>query len=198
MCFNPRARVGRDLSSLSTRLWESLFQSTRPRGARHHFWWTVRAWGEFVSIHAPAWGATRKLTPHIPPYYVSIHAPAWGATIKRIMGVNLEDVSIHAPAWGATIRFSVVLWYRVGFNPRARVGRDMYYGFETSDENAGFNPRARVGRDYRRRRSLFYFVSFNPRARVGRDLPRSHRPRVFCLFQSTRPRGARHSSMSGL
>jgi hypothetical protein len=33
---------------------------------------------------------------------VSIHAPAWGAT-KRFSEEDLfERVSIHAPAWGAT------------------------------------------------------------------------------------------------
>ena len=55
-----------------------------------------------VSIHAPAWGATRSPTrrPARPP--VSIHAPAWGAT-SGFDGLNvLDGVSIHAPAWGAT------------------------------------------------------------------------------------------------
>ncbi len=33
---------------------------------------------------------------------VSIHAPAWGATRKPISGADKPTVSIHAPAWGAT------------------------------------------------------------------------------------------------
>ena len=33
--FNPRARVGRDLTSLNRRQGLEKFQSTRPRGARH-------------------------------------------------------------------------------------------------------------------------------------------------------------------
>ena len=34
-----------------------------------------------VSIHAPAWGATREA--HLERKGVSIHAPAWGATSQR-------------------------------------------------------------------------------------------------------------------
>ena len=36
------------------------------------------------------------------------------------------DVSIHAPAWGATYRLKLILNYRGCFNPRARVGRDVF------------------------------------------------------------------------
>ena len=77
-----------------------------------------------VSIHAPAWGATRIAFPITEEISVSIHAPAWGATAWSIfltslrmcfnprtrMGCDSPDylrdmfvgVSIHAPAWGAT------------------------------------------------------------------------------------------------
>ena len=101
---------------------------------------------------------------------VSIHAPAWGATRRTGFRCCAAPVSIHAPAWGATTApqcgHSVVL---------------------------GFNPRARVGRDRGRASGLAPIFSFNPRARVGRDphalLPCSSQS----MFQSTRPRGARLS-----
>ena len=121
--FNPRARVGRDSMCLtlsppefkfqSTRPrgarppmermmpWESEFQSTRPRGARHAGA-DARAGGGRVSIHAPAWGATRH---------------AWWCCCRH-------PVSIHAPAWGATVACPVMWHSRIRFNPRARVGRD--------------------------------------------------------------------------
>ena len=35
---------------------------------------------EVVSIHAPAWGATRSESRFTTEPKVSIHAPAWGAT----------------------------------------------------------------------------------------------------------------------
>jgi len=56
-CFNPRARVGRDLPMLA-----------------------IDEVGRTVSIHAPAWGATYDGLKLIFDYLVSIHAPAWGAT----------------------------------------------------------------------------------------------------------------------
>ena len=78
-CFNPRPRMGGDCNGYE------------------------RCYGPGpVSIHAPAWGATRTFSPQIPFPLVSIHAPAWGATHLR-KGVKVKaHVSIHAPAWGAT------------------------------------------------------------------------------------------------
>ena len=56
-CFNPRTRVGCD----------------RSRRCQH-------CRSGYVSIHAPAWGATADARPDGPEIDVSIHAPAWGAT----------------------------------------------------------------------------------------------------------------------
>ena len=76
--FNPRTRVGCDLNSLylasSSRFQSThprgvrlqcpavprrrfLFQSTHPRGVRPLHWNDVPC-AAFISIHAPAWGAT--------------------------------------------------------------------------------------------------------------------------------------------
>ena len=57
---------------------------------------------DVVSIHAPAWGATKYLVDTDAQVFVSIHAPAWGATTFIAPRVNIRAVSIHAPAWGAT------------------------------------------------------------------------------------------------
>ena len=79
-----------------------------------------------VSIHAPAWGATRRVGISGSPGCwfqstrprgarhdsyrgygeaggVSIHAPAGGATDNQGIEQASGQVSIHAPAWGATI-----------------------------------------------------------------------------------------------
>jgi len=56
---------------------------------------------------------------------VSIHAPAWGATRARFGSVPENFVSIHAPAWGATLLSSTDNDSAKCFNPRARVGRDI-------------------------------------------------------------------------
>ena len=188
---NPRARVG------------------------HDFGGRFATSGLEISIRAPAWGATSEAQRRALPERVSIRAPAWGATCIVWMastmlsfqstrprgarpspwnvrpcpllfqstrprgarhispsadltgsvfqstcprGARRDEagvlqheslVSIHAPAWGATRR-----------SPRCR-------------------PRCRC---------------FNPRARVGRDLMAARNCSVSALFQSTRPRGARHGT----
>ena len=99
--FNPRARVGRDLTTAASADTPAAFQSTRPRGARPMYQAGCLGHDE-VSIHAPAWGATQPFGLPVDPLGVSIHAPAWGAT------------SSEAHPYPTPLRF----------NPRARVGRD--------------------------------------------------------------------------
>ena len=54
-------------------------------------------------------------------------------------------VSIHAPAWGATAMAVADIIKKLGFNPRARMGRDRAMRHYVSVQR--FNPRARMGRD---------------------------------------------------
>ena len=79
-----------------------------------------------------------------------------------------QNVSIHAPAWGATTKLPNRPPDTFCFNPRARVGRDLWTAYWTPASNS-FNPRARVGRDVPPPIILVSLVGFNPRARVGRD-----------------------------
>ena len=101
-----------------------------------------------VSIHAPAWGATRQLTTSssMAARFQSTHPR--GVRPARISAVLIyRAVSIHAPAWGATER----RWQDV----------------ETS---SCFNPRTRVGCDTIQFIIIWFFSSFNPRTRVGCDV----------------------------
>jgi len=101
-----------------------MFQSTRPHGARPQLagmeWVSV-----FVSIHAPAWGATNRQTlwltnglfqstrPHGARQGECYKDITWGkfqstrphgARHARSRHTCLPvQVSIHAPAWGATL-----------------------------------------------------------------------------------------------
>ena len=78
-----------------------------------------------VSIHAPAWGATRRRIWTCRLILVSIHAPAWGATqFSEVLQTAPGGVSIHAPAWGATFVALLSGIIRRCFNPRTRVGCD--------------------------------------------------------------------------
>ncbi len=106
----------------------------------------------------------------------------------------------------------------IRFNPRAHAGRDSNIGL-FSTTSISFNPRAHAGRDVSTRRNTLQIFSFNPRAHAGRDnialgqrkkalevsihAPTRGATRQYCqdeteiMFQSTRPRGARHRSGIG-
>ena len=167
LSFNPRARVGRDGADSAAAFARIEFQSTRPRGARPLYLPFVKNTLR-VSIHAPAWGATRR--PHDPCLSSVCFNP------RARVGRDIQAI-LFASGKGS-------------FNPRARVGRDGYAITQTFALD-GFNPRARVGRDGHVRSTTWARRRFNPRARVGRD-EKAARPLPFVsLFQSTRPRGAR-------
>ena len=78
-----------------------VFQSTRPRGARHYFH-DVVVYYVWVSIHAPTRGATQINAHVLGMTDVSIHAPTRGATELVKSPEQLLFVSIHAPTRGAT------------------------------------------------------------------------------------------------
>ncbi len=80
--FNPRARGGRDCRVACSQSRPQLFQSTRPRGARLMVCFPPSS-VSWVSIHAPAGGATRPARGNGHGRGVSIHAPAGGATPGR-------------------------------------------------------------------------------------------------------------------
>ena len=101
LSFNPRSRVGSDLTGQDKKWKFKLFQSTLPRGERHDKSGTQHV-HSIVSIHAPAWGATITIFFKKENKHVSIHAPAWGATVFFKLQTVVKIVSIHAPAWGAT------------------------------------------------------------------------------------------------
>ncbi len=130
------------------RAWQAIrlmFQSTRPRGARQSYRFGADE-SLYVSIHAPAWGATQELQLHALKGKVSIHAPAWGATRAEIRRVNRGR----------------------RFNPRARVGRDLHLIVRVRHHHLFQSTRPRGARRKREKRRLWW-RSFNPRARVGRD-----------------------------
>ena len=166
--FNPRTRVGCDVSVLTLIRARLLFQSTHPRGVRQVMM-ESKQWDFSVSIHAPAWGATRSskvrksagtgFNPrtrvgcdHEAHFFaarqvVSIHAPAWGATSPAFDWSPECWVSIHAPAWGATAMMAAMPAPAFSFqstHPRG-VRHAPHAGFRL--RMPCFNPRTRVGCD---------------------------------------------------
>ena len=65
--------------------------------------------------------------------FISIHAPARGATIIAKEQNLGSGISIHAPARGATIAWMPLQEPYKDFNPRAREGRD-YKIFDSESE----------------------------------------------------------------
>ena len=102
--------------------------------------------GNLVSIHAPARGATLLLRYNSEGgYLVSIHAPARGATYHSNAPSTLQEFQSTRPRGarrsiafalsltrtfqstrprGARPRRISIIALRIGFNPRAREGRD--------------------------------------------------------------------------
>ena len=91
-------------------------------------------------------GCDVEIMPYTTRIYVSIHAPARGATNSSKMKILIACVSIHAPARGATdcARWSET--FKLCFNPRTRKGCDVSRDLHFM-EQLSFNPRTRKGCD---------------------------------------------------
>ncbi len=141
--FNSRARVGRDARRTRSCLGESRFNS-RARVGRDIPREAFRS-VNVVSIHAPAWGATRAVrrcpsgsgcfnsrarvrrdsetnAVSTSPM-VSIHAPHGGRdAVRRVERGEIRPVSIHAPRGGRDRKMSPSHSRHGGFNSRAPWG----------------------------------------------------------------------------
>ena len=171
--FNPRTRVGCDASSSANLLQGVEFQSTHPRGVRQH---------------PQRFEEPRKT--------VSIHAPAWGATNAEIISKTTDLVSIHAPAWGATSHADTATTAEDGFNPRTRVGCDLF-GDIFHRRFGSFNPRTRVGCDTATTTKAAPDLDVSIHAPAwGATLSPSLNVTEQFQFQSTHPRGVRRRGES--
>ena len=191
------------------------FQSTHPRGVRqlNHKRLSVAL---EISIHAPAWGATKTCSKAGQPAGISIHAPAWGATFLQGIYHRLQRISIHAPAWGAThlagyrdnqadISIHAPAWgatadglkhlHMVLISIHAPAWGATVLGFALVFIVVHFNPRTRVGCDLIAVSIGCFILSFQSTHPRGVRLFNFF-PNIRCgaRFQSTHPRGVRHIS----
>ena len=127
MNFNPRSRMGSDRVTSLPATRSLLFQSTLPHGERPGRLEPRRRRRQ-ISIHAPAWGAT------LPPLstrrwiMISIHAPAWGATgQQQRLNAMWEFQSTLPHGERPIIRLNP--FRRIDFNPRSRMGSDLFCHF---------------------------------------------------------------------
>ncbi len=171
-----------------------MFQSTRPRGARHQ----GRVHGLVhcpVSIHAPAWGATDRPAPRRrrrSSFNPRARVGRDGAAVLRMVPLSMFQST--RPRGARRSGRPSAACTRC-FNPRARVGRDARQR-QNPEHHQSFNPRARVGRDGRSSGLPKRLTCFNPRARVGRD---SRRWQRLCETASFNPRArvGRDSASAG-
>src|SRR5690606_32765976 len=97
---------------------------------------------------------------------VSIHAPVWGATSKLTTSWGSTSCFNPRPRMGGDDRIWNNKQQLLGFNPRPRMGGDRQASRDPSAYH-GFNPRPRMGGDDRKRSGMSLCCSFNPRPRMG-------------------------------
>ena len=169
----------------------------------------------FISIHAPARGATNAVDTIDFGEYISIHAPARGATIlKGKKGVHEKyfnprtregcDLCIAKRRFPSTIFQST---HPRGVRQKYRKIYRIYKPISIHAPARGatrserrvrrrryhFNPRTREGCDERYKHRELGFQDFNPRTREGCDYLIIRRKITQFIFQSTHPRGVRQS-----
>ena len=103
-------------------------------------------WGyKVISIHAPARGATEEHEARIYFKQISIHAPARGATRLRCVNNMSWEISIHAPARGAT---SDPVEFPSGIQFQSTHPRGVRLSLVSESSTlSNFNPRTREGCD---------------------------------------------------
>ena len=188
----------------------SPFQSRTREGCDHSWYVPYRLL--WVSIHAPAWGATSYQ--YVAGYVTKFQSthPRGVRQARAQAAAQQQAVSIHAPAWGATTRgmfpivsfgfqsthprgvrrvrpFSSLQYFRVSIHAPAWGATASSEGIQTL--LAGFNPRTRVGCDVEDLRRIPHeHVSIHAPA-WGATCTVVAWAAWRVMFQSTHPRGVR-------
>ena len=122
--------------------------------------------------------------------FISIHAPARGATMGST-SVRLRIFNFNPRSReGSDVMIRVLfflLWY---FNPRSREGSDVEVNRKRRKENISIHAPARGATEVA---LIQYYLQndFNPRSREGSDNQASNNVQKGDRFQSTLPRGER-------
>ena len=124
--FNPRSREGSDCRSLF-RFSRSCDFNPRSREGSDVRNLTQHSGRIFISIHAPARGATRSGSFPGPQLHIFQSTLPRGERQNRIFPKSsFTLISIHAPARGATSRVPLYQLAAHHFNPRSREGSDSH------------------------------------------------------------------------
>ena len=121
--FNPRTREGCDACRPPMFKTRSKFQSTHPRGVRRYVD-IYSLFHNFISIHAPARGATHAAPPLTRTWRDFNPRTREGCDFLPAVVRPDVRISIHAPARGATVSAREITRNNPDFNPRTREGCD--------------------------------------------------------------------------
>jgi len=165
----------------------SLFQSTRPRGARRVYLPQIyQPMGFNPRAHAGRDAAEGRTHSRL---IVSIHAPTRGATIPFVMSVATSLFQSTRPRGARPEPVPSAVAGSAFQSTRPRGAR--HNGRCSGVRDRMFqSTRPRGARPFSPCRCLSS-MGFNPRAHAGRDNLPPQEPRLKPTFQSTRPRGAR-------
>ena len=188
--FNPRSRMGSDT------------QTGQHDGYHRN-----------ISIHAPAWGAT-KYPMHVRWYTnISIHAPAWGATFNGryfwISRISFQSTLPH----GERLKMTEKELYVFLFQSTLPHGERLYWedimakrlpisihapAWGATDRHLGKGLLNKIsihapawGATRRSTRYVYNVQHFNPRSRMGSDIGPMYNGCRLYAFQSTLPHGER-------
>ena len=125
-------------------------------------------------------------------FYISIHAPAWGATFQVLVCLCKEAYFNPRSRVGSDSPSQTVSTVRTGFQSTLPRGERRvrlllgapFIGFQSTLPR-GERPFSAI--------KFLSFCDFNPRSRVGSDLDCRLIYHFFVKFQSTLPRGERHT-----
>ena len=164
--FNSRSRMGSDRPPRRAPLASLQFQFTLPHGER--LWSQRQQTLSGVSIHAPAWGATRRALADFGVREVSIHAPAWGATVfalKNRIDLEFQFTLPHGERHLAIFCRGELVEFQFTLPHGERLGL-----WPDGQARPCFNSRSRMGSDWCCWRVAPWLLCFNSRSRMGSDL----------------------------
>ena len=171
----------------------------------------------YISIHAPAKGATQYHHGYCQILLISIHAPAKGATgsiytpytkdafqstlprRERPSGRFLSGyqfrISIHAPAKGATVKYIHNVLSSLHFNPRSREGSDdCTFEIKQVVSRISIHAPAKGATDGTQTEESILLISIHAPAKGATTI--LWKALTSCRFQSTLPRRERLSQNS--
>ena len=209
--FNPRSREGSDLIVYSLKLPLPLFQSTLPRRERRSKS-QILSISAFISIHAPAKGATTGesgVTMPANDFNPRSREGSDEIKDKKILSIQIfqstlprRERRIHMyqsyflQVFQSTLprrerpHSQIINLIVFHFNPRSREGSDQNSTLHQCN-SLNFNPRSREGSDKRIPPVYAVIPNFNPRSREGSDHRLRSSFRMIFRFQSTLPRRER-------